>query len=413
MVDKRNNISRFYTIMVALFLSVQAINTTVTSVITALAGSLMTLLYGLFGAMILVSVGQVLISSKRMYSKFAMVFFTIIVYFIFTKILTSYSDLNFGKFISMTVLAILCFSIRRVDPRLLIKIMMLVPCIGIFWIDKIFAVGGKDQIITMGVSYAFMSSIISTIVYLSWYLRDERENKFKWLYIIAAIINIIYALRIIMFGSRGPVLCILVCFFICVCVDYKSGVGLRSWKMLIFGLVLIVMWANLWTLLDYVSTFLGNYGLKINAINKLYRLIGSGLDITNGRTYIWKTVVAEIPGSPIWGHGLSTTLHNLHFSYPHNFLLQALYDGGILLMTIVFVPFFIGLYRFFRKCKSKDIFCMGVTLFCISVPGALVSSDLWENGRLWVAIGFFIMWSINEYSSRYTESVETKSAESR
>lgn len=408
MIEDRDRISIFYTVLVALFLSVQAINTTITSLVTALAGSLMTPLYGLFGLMIFANVGTVMFPRARMYTRYAGAFFIVIIYYIATRLVAPYSDLSFGKFISMTVLAVLCFSIKRVEPRLLLKIMMLAPCIGIFWVGRIFAVGGKDEIVTMGVSYAFMSSVISTIIYLFWYLSDEKERKGKWLFIIASVINIIYALRIIMYGSRGPVLCILVCLFFCICFDYKNGVGirLRSWKLIILAIALLFVGFNIWTVLDYVSSFLRNYGLKINTINKLYRLVGTGNDVSNGRTYIWRTVLDEIPKSPIWGHGLSTTLNNLNFPYPHNFLLQSLYDGGIILTIIVFVPFFIGLVRFFVKCKSKDIFCMGLALFCMSVPGALLSSDLWENGRLWVAIGFFIMWSISDYSNRYIKIVE-------
>ena len=62
MIEDRDRISIFYTVLVALFLSVQAINTTITSLVTALAGSLMTPLYGLFGLMIFANVGTVMLS---------------------------------------------------------------------------------------------------------------------------------------------------------------------------------------------------------------------------------------------------------------------------------------------------------------------------------------------------------------
>ena len=408
MVEEKDSLSKFYTIAVALFLTVPAINMIGVAVFPALSGALMTVLYAVFGACIIAVAGVAFGNSKRMYIVYAVALLTIISYYIATMIIAPYSDLSAAKFLSMTVAAFVCFSVRKVDPRLLIKALILISCPALFWFNKVFIVtSGLAEVILMGIGYAFVPSIVSSFVYLFWYIRDERKDKLKWLYIVGCFINLVFAFRIIEYGSRGPVLCMIVCLVVCICFDNdkEKGIRLRSWKVVLVGIAVALIAMNFWVVLGTVSSLLKSFGISVNTIDKFYRLNEQSKDALNGRSDIWAAVASEMLRSPLWGHGMSTTLHNLKYPYPHNFLLQFLYDGGLLLTLPVLGPFLAGLVKFIARCRSKDLFCMGTVMFCMSVPCAFLSTDLWENGQLWVTFSFFVLWSIDDYAIKYTRLV--------
>jgi len=93
---------------------------------------------------------------------------------------------------------------------------------------------------------------------------------------------------------------------------------------------------------------------------------------------------------PIFGHGISSIFYNSggQIIYPHNMLLQIVYDGG-LLMGLVFIYILIG---FIRNCvksqddQSKLLLFLGT----ITIPKMLFSSDMWTNLSFFILCGLCI-----------------------
>lgn len=135
---------------------------------------------------------------------------------------------------------------------------------------------------------------------------------------------------------------------------------------------------------DLFSTF----DISLNVVDKFLRLDDNG-DMTNGReslsTMAWKGIVE----SPLWGNGISQFNNNTGEGYPHNFVLQMLYDGGIILTLAIMAPVTQSLIRKL-KTISENKFAFFVLLFFASVPGALFSGDLWNASTLWMFFGFVL-----------------------
>ena len=89
-------------------------------------------------------------------------------------------------------------------------------------------------------------------------------------------------------------------------------------------------------------------------------------------------------------------MNNLGFVYPHNFLLQLLYDGGILLTIPVIYLVVGGILNWYKFC-SEDEFTVISALLLMSVPGALFSGNLWENNRLWLSFAALIVFSAKSW----------------
>jgi O-antigen ligase len=155
----------------------------------------------------------------------------------------------------------------------------------------------------------------------------------------------------------------------------------------VFGIALILI-------LNIENIIIGVYNLAVNAgydlkfLSKTIRMMRES-NTLNGRESIFSTTISGIAQAPVLGHGISTFYYYTGIEYPHNFILQMLYDIGFVGFSLVFIPFLFGIWRFCKACDS-DSYLIGVLLFSASVPGALFSHDLWVNITLWATLSFFI-----------------------
>lgn len=107
-------------------------------------------------------------------------------------------------------------------------------------------------------------------------------------------------------------------------------------------------------------------------------------DLGSGRTYVWKTTITEIAKSPWIGHGSGTfrptmkSLYGYGFNQPHQFMLQYVYDWGLLgggAACLLLLMLFVTSLSRARKFNDSSAFA-GVSVLCIiaaigSIDGAL------------------------------------------
>ena len=130
--------------------------------------------------------------------------------------------------------------------------------------------------------------------------------------------------------------------------------------------------------------------IRIYAIQKMYSGIIAD-NITNNRIELYKFAWKGFLSSPIWGHGIGAFAVK-HGGWPHNFILQLLYEGGILLFTLVMIPFCrIVLAVMKSNSLTTTDYAMFVCLFATSVPKLLFSSELWKVQVFWLLLAFGMM----------------------
>ena len=134
--------NKIYTFFVAFYLCVPAINAIIAKVLPVLSGSLMSLLYIVVGAYILLFTFGSILKTHKVNLIGLMVFLLILAYYLFTIILTPYSDLSIVKFVTMTLIAMLCPYNKNINAQLFVKDVMIIPTFGILFLDKVFAVKG-------------------------------------------------------------------------------------------------------------------------------------------------------------------------------------------------------------------------------------------------------------------------------
>ena len=143
-------------------------------------------------------------------------------------------------------------------------------------------------------------------------------------------------------------------------------------------------------ILENLQAFFFSKGVSVNFINKILRLSRVG-NILNGRRLDYDAALSLIPLKIIMGYGIGTFEYYTAYPYPHNLVLQLLFDGGILLLLIVLIPLFSVLPFFYRTCTKQELPFISFLLFT-SLPASFLSGDIWRARILWLFYAYYITW---------------------
>ena len=351
---------------------------------------------GMLSMLYIISIAFILFSTIKYnritilpWASFWVIFFTLLAAFILTQGASSPSTLKPVFFAVCTIIAFIAPQLVNVDSKIMLRLMASFPVIGILYVSSFFA---DDGSIKMNVSYAFLVPIISSLVYYFTYYKEDK-GKVKFLMTIVMCINVVYFVMCLLFGSRAPSLTVFLCFLFFLCTTPKNMYGFTfkktAWLYLVLPLIIIF---NFKFFLLTTESILKTFGWEAGTIERLILLDDMGM-LDSGRGDINKLAFKGIADSPLWGHGMSTSEKYTGFDYPHNFILQLLLDGGILLFSIIVLPLIYRITKVKKTCSYSE-FALLSALFFASVPAALFSLDLWENATFWLFMGFL-------FSKRY------------
>lgn len=293
-------------------------------------------------------------------------------------------------FMALSVFAFFIPSIGVVNAKLLIKGMMFFPFFAIFRLDSVFQMVTEWQnYMNMDASYAFLVPVVANIVYLFCYYKEE-SRKEKIVTLLLSLCNMIFCGRILAHGSRGVVLSIflvLAFLFVTKINQISRGIVINKGKLKAVLIASVVVAAFYVVFFDFIYRWLENvFGITFYAFEKTARMGAEGT-FDNGRNNIVIVTLNRILEQPIFGYGTDRFEEVTGLNYPHNFILQMLFDGGLVLFFILFVPFCISIARLLKRC-TKDEFAVFCVFFFASVPGALFSQDLWNMPVIWMTMGY-------------------------
>ena len=252
----------------------------------------------------------------------------------------------------------------------------------------------------MGLSYAILPIVLAGLVHLIFY--RKKSNLFLKL---CYAIDIVYTVILIVHSNRGVVLT----FLIAVMFFYIKKFGSRVYKRTsIFRVIMVMILTvliinNYIPILEWLNNILLGSDIEVDFVQKTLRM---QTDVSNGRNGITEYVVENIFQSPIWGHGISTIYYNSNGTiiYPHNFILQLFYDGGILLaIPVLFFVVKMVWNAIWYENNDKTVF---MTFFClICLPKMFFSTDIWKNPSYWLLLFNYI-----KFYTTYMESGENENS---
>lgn len=335
--------------------------------------------------------------------------FALILFYYLTCIFVHSPIVSIPYFSVFTIASFLIVHFVKVDVKLLLKATMLLPAFSILKVNEVFSSYVDWALkLPMDISYGYLVPIIANILYMYFYYKDEKKFQ-KILLIVGSIINIIFCVYIVLFGSRGPMLCIVLLILTLYIMKSRPDgrIGINQGRLMLVLIVGSVSFLLLIPILQMVSNGLSAYGIEIDAVQKMLQLQEEDGNITNGRDGLAELAWHGFLENPILGNGLDQFAVNYPgTSYSHNFILQILYDGGIILMLLM-LPIFIKMRNVAKRFTKEELIAFFL-IFYTSVPGALFSLDLWEIPILWLCFGYVfanpIYTSVKQEYFRHYES---------
>ena len=262
----------------------------------------------------------------------------------------------------------------QVDKMANILILIYILCSPLF-LTKNFE--RTDSGTLMNFSYDILPLII-TIILKILFLKVQKKK--EWFLIV---LTLPYLYFIFTYSSRNIYIASIFCLVICLIM--KKKIIAKILILLVISMVLIVVFKNALDILYTIQGELMKYDLSFKIIDKNITLIEED-NITNGRDATYKKAINEIKEEPITGRGIGS-FNEKYGTYPHNFILQMLYEGGIILLIIFSVPILYGGYAMIlKKNISKQDQFMLVFLFCNAIIRLLISYEYWREMYFWMYI---------------------------
>lgn len=304
-------------------------------------------------------------------------------------ILSSDTNLEAVAFVSYVALPAVLATFERNTEKVLryvtyfsLLLCILAPKI-IHDLTNIHSANVDDAVSIMGLSYSILPIVVAGIMHRIYY--KELNN---FVLNCCFLIDIIYLFVLVIYSNRGAVLSLMI-FMAFLYIKKPSEHKHDKYMTLKIVLILLLSFliaSYLFEILAVIMALIEKLGLKLAFLEKLMRL-NKAADISNGRDVITEYVIANILQSPIIGHGIATITHNSHgvIDYPHNFILQLLYDGGIIMFIPIIWPITKAIkYSFYGKNFNYSILMMFFIVICI--PKMLFSMNMWTTPAFWLFI---------------------------
>ena len=240
-----------------------------------------------------------------------------------------------------------------------------------------------DEASVMGVSYAIIPVIIAGFLHFVYY-RKHSNRILKFCYLI----DLLFVALVFLNSNRGVALTLFIALLFVYIKNPKriNSSGNVTLRTIFVCIVAVVAYLYLYDILEFIGILLKRFNIEVDFISKTLRLKNAG-NIDNGRGDITQYVMENISKSPIWGHGISTIYYNSggKIIYPHNFILQLFYDGGIILaIPTLFVLCKATMNIFAERNKDQMVYLLFFAVVCI--PKMMFSTDMWTNSIFWLFV---------------------------
>lgn len=202
----------------------------------------------------------------------------------------------------------------------------------------------------------------------------------KWGFIF---LGMFYLAFLMVIGSRGAILSVLVFFVLLFISRAKSKAG----KITLSGIAVIlatVLITQFDKMIEWLYDKTEALGLNILAISRLYYKTMQGDNMDSGRGKLIAEALRDFVDSPLWGKGIAS-FHNFS-GYPHNLFVQMLQEGGLILFIPFAIIFIIGLKDLVLGDRLSTYYRILLFSFCGGVMQLMFSNYFWTSSIFWLFV---------------------------
>lgn len=192
-------------------------------------------------------------------------------------------------------------------------------------------------------------------------------------------------------GSRGPVGCLVIIVVILFIKGSGNSNGRKVLLISILAVASIIIYINLYTILNWLSSTIGTIGMSTRVIDSF---LSSSITDDNGRREILNFLNEKIQANPL-GYGIGYD-HLFWFKYAHNIKTEMLVGFGVLFGNIIFYGLLaLFIYSIIFEKRQKNLILNCAEFFGVGFLKLFISSSyLLEPG-------FFLLIGLSISSIRY------------
>lgn len=320
--------------------------------------------------------------------------FILLFMILFIYLLTMYTGIKTNYTFSLLLYYALIpvfVSGQKLDGECILRYILYISMTSIFALESLLSYQYEQlNQISMGSSYAIVTVIIASILHFRFF-RKNANSLIKLCYLY----NFYLFIRIIFLANRGAILSILMPFIMMIFCNYKDdNLIFNRWnlkriiKISVFVLVAFFTIYNFEYLVNLMYLYSEKHLSDIPSFIYKMKLFIDENKLVNGRDNIYIILLPYILNSPIWGYGLQTFKYYTGYVWPHNFILQFLFEGGILFAAIPIYLSIKGIYMIvFQKINRLEQFVLIAMLMSLVFPRYIISNDPWKGPEVWLLIG--------------------------
>jgi O-antigen ligase len=245
---------------------------------------------------------------------------------------------------------------------------------------------------SMGNSYSLVSVIVPALIHF-WYYRKNTKLSEKVAYGYVTFLIVCLLLR----GNRGAIVSVFACIVILLFNTVKQNgytqrqnpKKLLTILLAFVATVLLVM--NMENIVIWITSILNTAGVNVPSflLKSVTLLSQTNRGIDNGRNELYELAWQYIKQSPIYGYGIGTFAYYTDYPWVHNYLLQAMFEGGLFFaIPVGAVSLIFFLYVIKQNAKERNELAFRILLFCECIPRYLISNDPWRGTAIWLMMGY-------------------------
>lgn len=243
----------------------------------------------------------------------------------------------------------------------------------------------------MSFSYQNLPFVIS-----AFWLAIHRKSIGFW--IIAPISMIV----LLVTGSRGAFLCVLVYLLLELVLSKKTHIAI---KIICFLLAFLVFF-NIEPLMVELDGVLKGYGYHSRTVEKFFE--GTFQD-DSGRGDVFKYSWEIVLEHPIFGCGMAGSMPLLYEkvngirpigaqgAYSHNLFIELFMHYGIFLGAFICIWILYHIFRAFIRSRNKNVYNILFVFFSLTIPKLMITSTYLSEPEFFILLGLMLNLSYENY----------------
>ncbi len=227
-------------------------------------------------------------------------------------------------------------------------------------------------------------NVLPSTMYLLYYASIKIRKKY-WIVAIGS------ALTMFVYGTRGPILCIIVYIAVYLLHRFSKTTSKRKVLIILSGLCVLAFVLSYDDLFIKIASVISNIFERIGFSTRIFDFFISGdVAVSKGRDYLTNQVIEAISKNLIFGYGFAGDQYLLGV-YCHNLILEMCCHFGVVLGSLILISLAVLTISALIKSRgNKKVFFFVVMIACMIYVKLMLSNSYTLEPYFYFMVGIFV-----------------------